>query len=144
MTLRVKPVDQIFDANHQHAVPVTHFKSKYTVMRNVYRTSIKLTFALLLIGQIVNAQVINQRFIAPAVLRQGYTKIIRQAPGGKLYVYGDFNYHGSTQIGNLVRIQPDGLLDPSFTSYRIHGEGSDILDLEVLSNGNVAFVKRAE
>ena len=100
--------------------------------------------ALLLIGQIATEQALNQGFISPSVLRQGNTKIIRQAPGGKLYVYGDFNFHGDRQIGNLVRLQPDGLLDASFSSYQLSEAGSEILDVEVLSNGNVAFIKRAE
>jgi uncharacterized delta-60 repeat protein len=113
-------------------------------MRNVYLKSIRLTLALLLIGQIVNAQVYNQGFISPSVLRQGNTRIIRQAPDGKLYVYGDFNFHGDRQIGNLVRLHPDGLLDASFRSYQLNGDGSNIADLEVLSNGNVAFIKIAE
>ncbi len=112
-------------------------------MKNVNGRFVMVIICFMVIAQFLNGQALNQGFIAPSVYRQGFTKIIRKASEGKLYVYGDFNFHGDRQIGDLVRIHPDGLLDNSFTTYFLPA-GSQILDLEVLSSGNVVIIKQNE
>jgi uncharacterized delta-60 repeat protein len=109
-------------------------------MKNVYPQTVKLALAMLLFAQSVYAQLNNQGFIPPKLFRQGYTTIIRQAPGGKVYVVGDFNFHGDRYVGQVVRLNPDGLLDPTFNTTQFNLQDHYIQDFEVLSDGKVAII----
>jgi uncharacterized delta-60 repeat protein len=106
-------------------------------MINLYAKTVRLTLALFLLGFVASAQVLNQNFISPVVLRQGETHHVRQASGGKLYVVGDYSQHGDRKIGSLVRLNADGTLDTSFNPQLPRGY---VDDLEVLTSGKVVVV----
>lgn len=109
-------------------------------MKNVYPQTVKLALVMLLFAQSVYAQLNNQGFIPPKLFRQGYTNLVRQAPGGKVYVAGDFDFHGDRQVGKVVRLNADGLLDPTFNTTSFNLQDHYIQDLEVLSDGKVAII----
>lgn len=72
----------------------------------------------------------------------GYTGIydIESAGDGKLYIGGSFYGWDGTPIDDLVRINEDGSIDPTFDNDHIFGASSNgqrIIGLDVLENGTV-------
>jgi uncharacterized delta-60 repeat protein len=106
-------------------------------MINLYAKTVRLTLALFLLAYVASAQILNPGFISPVVLRQGETRLVRQASGGKLYVVGDYSQHGDRKIGSFVRLNADGTLDTSFNPQLPRGT---VMDLEYLTSGKVVVI----
>ncbi len=97
-------------------------------------------FAIILIGLMafsapIFAQVLDPGFTSPLVLRQGQTTMIKEAPGGKIYALGDFDYFGTQQVGQVVRLTISGNLDLTFNSNL--PKNLDYTQIDVMPNGNV-------
>jgi uncharacterized delta-60 repeat protein len=86
----------------------------------------------------VYAQVFDPGFKSPLVLRQGYAMQIRPASDGKIYVLGDFDFHGNQAVGDLVRLTSAGFLDTGFNFET--PDGYEVVEFEVLPNGNIVLL----
>lgn len=85
----------------------------------------------------VGAQHLDPTFASPLVLREARTAVIKKAARDKVYIAGDMDYHGETQVANLIRLTPSGYLDTSFKPIL---PDELISDFEILPNGNIAVV----
>lgn len=70
---------------------------------------------LLCLCQHVTAQTIDPGFEMPLALKSAEVFDILVLPDGKVLVSGNIRYVGTTQVGNIIRLNQDGTLDETFT-----------------------------
>lgn len=79
-------------------------------------------------------------FHAPTSIRGGYINALVEQPDGKILVGGDIRSYGDTPVSSLIRLNPDGTLDNSFSfpsppDYFVY-------DLDLAASGEILVVLR--
>lgn len=105
-------------------------------MRSLLALSLLLPLSL----STAKAQQVVTEFHSAYPVRASYLTNIVAQPDGLLLLGGDIDRHNGTHVGNLIRITPDGDLDPSFSfsyndKYYVH-------DLELKPNGEIVVLMR--
>jgi hypothetical protein len=84
-------------------------------------------------------QSIDPSFHSPIPLRASVTRAMAIQPDGKILVGGDFSYYANLSVNNLVRLNPDGTLDNTFT-FKHDGFQFQIADIEIQSTGDIVVL----
>lgn len=97
----------------------------------------------LFIVHFTNAQMVDQTFKMPLVLKGADISDVLVQPDGKILVGGDIRYVGGKKTGNVIRLNIDGTLDETF-NFPIHGRNYEypVQELRLQSDGDIVYKTR--
>lgn len=88
------------------------------------------------IVKLLDTDIIDSNF-NPNTGSNGEVKVFCSAPNNKYYVGGSIKGYNGAFVNDVIRIDENGALDPSFNPSILNGYGSLIYDIKVDQNGKV-------
>lgn len=99
-----------------------------------------VTILILLGFTSAHSQSLVLSFQDPLPVRAAKIEDIRVQPDGKALVGGDISFYENQRVHNLIRLNGDGSLDPSFNFN--FNDNFFVVDLDLISNGNIVALLR--
>ncbi len=104
------------------------------------RSFLLLVVFTLINSTILSAQQLDRSFHSAVPVRAPYVRCLVKQADGNILMGGQIAYHGNIPVNDLIRIRPDGTLDPSFSfssseDYYVH-------DLDLRENGDIVVLLR--